>query len=171
METELERLARERRERCSGCGWSWRLFGLMLLCVAVGALSGAATRDSVKTWYPTLQKPFFNPPNWIFGPVWSTLYILMGQSMGMAWDRGADRLTKTAFFTLLCINGLWSLLFFGLRSPAMALVDIVAYLVLLAVWMRMLARHDRTAAWLQLPHLLWVAFATALNASIWWLNK
>ncbi len=91
--------------------------------------------------------------------------------MGLAWERGADRLTKTTFFTLLCVNGLWSLLFFGLRSPGLALIDIAAYLLLLGSWVRMLARHDRTAAWLQAPHLLWVAFAAVLNASIWWLNK
>ncbi|MFM7397674.1 MAG: TspO/MBR family protein [Verrucomicrobiota bacterium] len=170
METELERLARERKERC-GWGGTWRLCGLTLLCVTVGAVSGAATRDSIPTWYAGLQKPAFNPPNWIFAPMWSTLYLLFGCSMGLAWERGADRLTKTTFFALLCVNGLWSLLFFGLRSPGLALIDIAAYLLLLSSWVRMLARHDRTAAWLQVPHLLWVAFAAVLNASIWWLNQ
>ncbi len=79
METELERLARERKERC-GWGGTWRLCGLMLLCVTVGAVSGAATRDSIPTWYAGLQKPVFNPPNWIFAPMWSTLYLLFGCS-------------------------------------------------------------------------------------------
>lgn len=170
METELERLAKERKGRC-GAGWSWRTSGLMLLCVTVGAVSGAATRDAIPVWYAGLHKPVFNPPGWAFGPVWTTLYLLLGYSMGLAWERGADRLTKTTFFALLCVNGLWSLLFFGLRSPGLALVDIAAYLLLLGSWVRMLARHDRTAAWLQLPHLLWVTFASVLNASIWWLNK
>lgn len=174
METELERLARERRARC-GTGLTWRVLALPVLCAVVGAVSGTLTRGEIPGWYAGLEKPAFNPPNWIFAPVWSTLYILMGFAAGRAWEASRTR-TEAApalrtFFALLSVNALWSLLFFGLHRPGLALVDILAYLVLLLIWIRQLRAVNAFDAWLQLPHLLWVAFATVLNASIWWLNK
>jgi translocator protein len=175
METELERLARERKERCSARGWSWRVFGLSLLCVAVGAVSGELTRSEIPGWYAGLAKPSFNPPNWLFGPVWGALYLLMGFSAGRAWDaarsRPEARSALRTFFVILLVNALWSLLFFGLHRPDLALIDIFAYVVLLVVWLRQLRAFDKMDYLLQLPHLAWVSFATVLNASIWWLNK
>ncbi len=175
METELERLAKERKERCSGCGWSWKMFTAVLLCLAVGAVSGELTRPEIAGWYAGLRKPPFNPPNWIFGPVWSMIYVLMGAAAGAAWRKaGTEPAARTALRTsvvLLCVNALWSVLFFSLHRPDLALIDILAYLVLLVVWIRQLRATDPVNAWLQLPHLLWVTFATVLNASIWWLNR
>ena len=167
MEPSLEDLTRERRERCNP-GFPWRLIGLVALCLAVGGLGSAATMPEIKGWYAGLAKPSFNPPNWIFGPVWSTLYVLMATAASGAWEHRPIRRT---FFIILLVNALWSLLFFGLHRPDLALIDILAYLILLALWIRQLWPQHRLAALLQLPHLLWVGFATLLNASVWWLNQ
>jgi tryptophan-rich sensory protein len=167
MEPSLETLARERHERCNP-GFPWRLIGLIALCLAVGGLGSAATLPEIKGWYTSLNKPSFNPPNWVFGPMWSTLYVLMGSTVSAAWD---DQAARRTFFIILLVNSLWSLLFFGLHQPGLALIDILAYLILLALWIRQLWPQHRGYALLQLPHLLWVSFATVLNASIWWLNK
>jgi tryptophan-rich sensory protein len=167
MEPSLEDLARERRERCNP-GFPWRLIGLIALCLAIGGLGSASTMPEIKGWYAGLIKPPFNPPNWIFGPVWSTLYVLMACSANDAWT---DRQARRTFFIILLVNALWSLLFFGMHRPDLALINILGYLILLVIWIRQLWPQHRVAALLQLPHLLWVSFATALNASIWWLNK
>ena len=167
MEPSLEDLARERRERVS-LRPVWRFVGLVALCLAIGGLGSAATMPEIKGWYAGLAKPPFNPPNWIFGPVWSTLYVGMAWAASAAWD---DRQARRTFFIILLVNSLWSLLFFGLHRPDLALIDILGYLILLGIWIRQLWPQHRGAALLQLPHLLWVSFATLLNASIWWLNK
>lgn len=164
METCPEALVRDQSRRRS----VWRLAGLIILCLTVGSLGSAATMPEIKGWYAGLAKPPFNPPNWIFGPVWSTLYVLMALAASHAW---ADRAARRIFFIILLVNALWSLLFFGLHQPGLALVDILAYLVLLVVWIRRLWPEHRGSALLQLPHLAWVAFAAVLNAAIWWLNQ
>jgi len=167
MEPSLEELARERRER-SSLRMPWRLIGLIALCLTVGGLGSAATMPEIKGWYAGLAKPSFNPPNWVFGPVWSTLYVLMGAAAATAW---ADRPARRTFFIILLVNSLWSLLFFGLHRPDLALIDILGYLILLVIWIRQLWPRHRLSALLQIPHLLWVGFATVLNSSIWWLNQ
>ena len=167
MEPSLEDLARERHHR-SNPGFPWRLIGLIALCMAVGGLASGSTMPEIKGWYAGLIKPPFNPPNWIFGPVWSTLYVLMACSANDAWT---DRQARRTFFIILLVNSLWSLLFFGLHRPDLALINILGYLILLVIWIRQLWPQHRGYALLQLPHLLWVSFATVLNASIWWLNK
>jgi len=167
MEPSLEDLARERHQR-SNPGFPWRLIGLIALCMAVGGLGSAATMPEIKGWYAGLIKPPFNPPNWIFGPVWSTLHVLMACSANAAWT---DCQARRTFFIILLVNSLWSLLFFGMHRPDLALIDILGYLILLIIWIRQLWPQHRGYALLQLPHLLWVSFATVLNASIWWLNK
>ena len=167
MEPDLEDLARQRHAR-SNPGFPWRLVGLIALCLAVGGAGSAATMPEIRGWYAGLAKPSFNPPNWIFGPVWSTLYVLMACSANAAWEA---RLARRTFFIILLVNALWSLLFFGLHRPDLALIDSLAYLTLLVAWLRRLWPQHRGAALLQLPHLAWVSFATVLNASIWWLNQ
>ena len=167
MEPSLEDLARARHERCNP-RVPWRLIGLIALCLGIGGLGSAATMPEIKGWYAGLVKPSFNPPNWIFGPVWSMLYVLMASAASAAWS---DRQARRTFFIILLVNALWSLLFFGLHRPDLALIDIFGYLILLIIWIRQLWPQHRGYALLQLPHLLWVSFATVLNASIWWLNK
>ncbi|HSO22738.1 MAG TPA: TspO/MBR family protein, partial [Chondromyces sp.] len=109
--------------------------------LAVGGLAGYATSSGVATWYPTLVKPSFNPPAWVFGPVWTLLYLMMGAAAFLVWRRGLDaegvRIALAVFAIQLLLNGLWSLLFFGLRSPGLALVDIALLWVAIgaAVWL------------------------------------
>ncbi|MFS4418611.1 TspO/MBR family protein [Maribacter sp. 2307ULW6-5] len=146
----------------------------VVLCVMVGFLASAATQSSVTDWYPTLNKPPFNPPNWLFAPVWSVLYVLMGIAAGLVWSKGLHhKWVKTALYHFgfqLLLNALWSLVFFGLKSPFWALWVIVALLAMIVLTIKWFHTVSRVAAYLLVPYLLWVAFATVLNFSIWWLN-
>ncbi len=151
------------------------LAGFLLAAFAAGAIGGGATAGSVREWYPTLAKPAWTPPSWVFGPAWTTLYVLMSVAMWRVWERRAELPGATATLRLhgvqLVLNALWSILFFGLRRADLALVEIGALWVFLALLQVRLFRHDRSAGWMWLPYLAWVSFATALNASIWWLNR
>lgn len=146
---------------------------LVGLCLGVGGLGGAVTAESVTTWYTTLTKPSFNPPNWIFGPVWTALYVLMGVAAWRVW-RAADRDTARgplAVFALqLAVNLGWSVAFFGLRNPGLAVVVILLLDLLVLATALMFRRIDRLAAWLLVPYLAWISFATLLNVTIWRLN-
>lgn len=136
-----------------------------------GVIGSAATFENVRTWYPTLAKPSWNPPNWIFGPVWTTLYVLMGTAAWRVWRTGhTARPFVLGYFVHLLPNALWSILFFGLKQPVWALADILMLWVLL-VWLLVgFWRADRLAAVLWLPYVCWVTFATTLNSAIVWLN-
>ncbi len=146
---------------------------LIGLTLSVGGLGSFATASEIQGWYATLQKPAFNPPNWVFGPVWTTLYVLMAISLWLIWRSPSPlrSLTKKTWFVMLALNSIWSLLFFRAHSPGLALVDIGLYLVTLAALIKLLSQQSRLAAWLQLPHLLWVSYAAVLNAAIWSLNR
>jgi tryptophan-rich sensory protein len=146
---------------------------LVGLTLFVGGLGSFATVSEIQGWYTTLQKPDFNPPNWVFGPVWTTLYILMAVSLWLIWRAPSppSGLTKKTWFVMLALNSAWSLLFFRAHSPGLALIDIGLYLVALSALIKLLSQQSRLAAWLQLPHLLWVSYAAVLNATIWLLNR
>ena len=150
------------------------LIGFLAATLSSGALGGLATASSVRTWYPTLVKPEWNPPSWVFGPVWTTLYIFMAVAAWRVW-RLADGAERTSalrwFWVQLALNAVWSPLFFGLRSPGLALLEIVPLWAAIAVTLGKFARLDRVAAALWTPYLAWVSFATVLNATIWWLNR
>ena len=153
-----------------------RIATVAVTCLVIGYFSGIITRDSIITWYPTLVKPSFNPPNWIFAPVWSLLYIMMGIAAGIVWNRieFEKELVKKALlvFTIqLALNALWSYLFFGLHNPLLALVEILLLWLMIFETYIQFKKIDKVAAMLPLPYLAWVTFATVLNASIWWLNK
>jgi len=145
-------------------------------CIAVGYLSGMATQSSIKTWFPTLIKPSFNPPNWLFAPVWSMLYIMMGIAAGLVWnriDQENEAVHKALLFFViqLVLNATWSLLFFGLRNPLLAFIEIILlWLVIYETYIKF-GKIDRIAGYLFVPYILWVSFATVLNGSIWWLNR
>lgn len=149
------------------------LAGLIALPLLSGALGSLATMSEVRGWYTALAKPAFNPPGWVFGPVWTTLYVLMALSLWLVWrsPEPEARLTKITWFTMLALNAAWTPLFFGLHRPDLALIDIALYLLALAALLRLLRPQSRLAFWLQVPHLAWVAFAAVLNAAIWWLNR
>jgi len=152
-------------------GTFWHLVGLLAACYGVAALGGWSTSQGVQEWYPALAKPPHTPPSWVFGPVWTILYGLLAVSLWRVWRVEGAGSAKALFWALLLANGAWSHLFFGLRRPDLALVDIALYLALLAGLIRELSRLDRTAAWLQTPHLVWVAYASTINAGVWWLNR
>lgn len=148
------------------------LIGFLAASFAVSLLGGLATARSVGTWYQTLAKPPFNPPDWVFAPVWTILYIMIAVSGWMVWCKigFADRLAFTAYGLQLALNLLWSLLFFGLRQPALALIEIAGLWVMIAATLVMFWKHDRIAALLLAPYLAWVSFATALNTALVVLN-
>lgn len=144
------------------------------LCLLVGALGGWVTADSVKDWYPTLRKPTFNPPNWVFGPVWTVLYIMMGVAAWRVWcEAWGDRARRPLmlFALQLALNLGWSVAFFGLHAIGAAVVVIVALEAAIVATMLAFRRIDGLAAALLAPYALWVAFATALNVAIWQLNR
>ncbi len=144
------------------------------ICLCIGFFSRFATQSSIDTWYSTLNKPFFNPPNWIFAPVWTLLYTLMGIAAGIVWSKGFyHKWVQTAlyhFIFQLLLNGLWSIVFFGFKSPGLALLVITALLILLLLTIKWFKIVSKTASYLLIPYLIWVLFATVLNFSIWQLN-
>ncbi len=146
----------------------------ILLPQMAGFIGSLFTRAAVPTWYATLSKPTFTPPNGVFGPVWTTLYLLMGISLFLVWRTDGDleqRRKALAVFTLqLALNVLWSILFFGLRSPPAGLVGIICLWTAIWLTMRLFSRISRMAVWLLAPYLLWVSFAVVLNISILILN-
>ncbi len=143
-------------------------------CELVGFLGTPFTISAIPTWYASLNKPFFAPPNWIFGPVWTALYFLMGVSFYLIWKQdGQERNVKTArffFLAQLVLNFIWSPIFFGLRAPLLGLIVIVAMWALILLTMIKFYPLSRTAFYLLVPYLLWVSFATLLNAAIVVLN-
>lgn len=144
------------------------------LCEAVGLAGAWATAGSVSDWYPTLNKPSFNPPAWVFGPVWTLLYAMMGLAaylvVRQGWRRGDVRRALGAFVVQLALNFLWSFLFFGLQRPLWAFVDILLLLVAIAVTTVLFWKIHQGAGALMIPYLLWVAFASVLNGAIVVLN-
>ncbi len=152
------------------------LLAAILLCEAVGFIGAMSTRTSVATWYRTLEKPPFTPPDWLFGPVWITLYAMMGIALWLTWNRlppgTALRWPVIWLFGVqLLANMLWSILFFGMQNPVIGLVDIVILwllILLTIVWMRPVSTP---AAILMIPYLLWVSYAVYLNTGIVLLNR
>jgi benzodiazapine receptor len=149
---------------------------VVVICLVVGYVSGMVTRTSITTWYPTLVKPSFNPPNWIFAPVWTSLYVMMGVAAGFIWNQITTQkaaVTKALqFFTIqLVLNALWSYLFFGLHNLMLATIEVVLLWLMIFETYSQFAKINKTASYLMLPYLAWVSFASVLTASIWWLNK
>lgn len=152
-----------------------RIIYVVTICLAVGYLSSLVTIESVKTWYPTLKKPFFNPPNWIFAPVWAVLYILIGIAGGLVWNQlenNKELVKKGLFFftAQLLLNALWSYLFFGLHNILLALIEIILLWLIIFETYLIFKKIDKNAANLLIPYILWVSFATILTVSIYILN-
>lgn len=147
--------------------------GFLALCLVVSAIGGAVTATSVGNWYRTLAKPPFNPPDWVFAPVWTVLFFMMAVAGWRVWRRDGRRWTRLplALYALqLALNLVWSIAFFGMRSIGGALVDIVALLLAILATTAVFWRRDRVAGMLFIPYATWVAFAAVLNAAIWRLN-
>jgi tryptophan-rich sensory protein len=144
------------------------------LSLLAGIIGSFFTFNSIQEWYQFLEKPALNPPNWVFGPVWTSLYILMGVALFLVWKKGwKDKKVKIAiniFLIQLVLNALWSILFFGLQNPLLAFMEIVILWILIVVTMEKFYHISKPAMGLLIPYLLWVSFAGYLNASIWLLN-
>jgi len=163
--TEFNRIASHRRNS------SWQSFSLAFLLTFAAAAFG--TMFMPGSWYASLQRPPLTPPNWIFGPVWSVLYVMIAIAAGRAANRSspAHRLTTwSVFITQLVLNAAWSALFFGSQQPGLALIDIVLMWLAIVATTAWFWRVDRVAGWLFVPYLAWVSFATYLNLGFWWLN-
>jgi tryptophan-rich sensory protein len=155
-----------------------RSAGLLILCIAIPLLAGVIgsffTMSAVPTWYAQLEKPSFTPPNWVFGPVWTVLYILMGVSLYLVVQNGLERRAVQQgviiFSAQLALNTLWSIAFFGMQSPLYGLITILALLALIVATIASFFRISKAAAALLVPYACWVCLATALNAMILVLN-
>jgi tryptophan-rich sensory protein len=152
-----------------------KLIVAIIISELAGVIGSFFTASSIPTWYTNITKPSFNPPSWIFGPVWTTLYALMGISAFLIWKKGLDRkdvkIALGIFLGQLTLNALWSIIFFGLQSPGAAFVEIIFLWIAILVTIIAFAKISRLAAWLLVPYILWVSFAGYLNFSIWQLNS
>ncbi len=144
------------------------------LCQMAGFVGAIFTSSSIPTWYAGLNKPSFNPPNWIFGPVWTILFLMMGISFYIIWNLGIDKKDVKAaliiFGVQLLINILWSVIFFGMQSPFYAFIEIIILWIAILFTIIKFYNLSPVAAYLLIPYILWVSFAAVLNFSIWRLN-
>ncbi len=151
-----------------------KLVASIVVSQCAGIVGSAFTTPAIPTWYASLQKPPFTPPNWLFAPAWITLYLLMGIAAFLVWRVGlANHRVRTAlvlFLVQLALNALWSVVFFGLQSPLYGVIVIIVLWLTILLTMLKFARISAVAAWLLVPYILWVSFASVLNISIWILN-
>ena len=151
----------------------WKLIAAIVICEATGII-GSLVTDSDSEWYRTLVKPSFNPPSWVFAPVWTTLYLLMGIAAYLVWKQGLqNRAVKQAlliFVAQLVLNGIWSPVFFGMHQVGGALLVIILLWLMIVLTILRFYPLSRVAAYLLIPYLLWVSFASVLNFAIWRLN-
>lgn len=146
-----------------------------VITLGIGFTASYFTRSGIGTWYSTLNKPSFNPPNWVFGPVWTTIYILLGIAAYLVWQRRHYNstmypVTRVAYIIQLALNFSWSIVFFGMHQPLGALVVIALLWMSIIVNMYCFSKFSKAAAWLLVPYLLWVSFASVLNMYIYLLN-
>ena len=149
------------------------LIVLLVICFGAAGLGSVATTPNIPTWYATLAKPSWNPPNWLFGPVWTTLYICMAVAAWLVWRQGGlqqARTPLTLFAVQLSLNAAWSWIFFGFHMPGAAFFEILALLAAIAATTIAFWSRSKAAGILMLPYLAWVAFASVLNFTIWRLN-
>lgn len=152
------------------------ILGIVIAVVAVALIGSTLTTPQIPHWYAALVKPPGTPPNAVFGPVWTLLYAAMAVAAFLVWRNSAQQsraryAALLLFFIQLFLNLLWSVLFFGLQNPALALIDIIALLAAISGTIVLFYRISAPAAWLLVPYMAWVSFATYLNAGIWWLNR
>lgn len=146
----------------------------IVVCFAAAFIGSLFTTPAISTWYALLNKPPFTPPNWLFAPAWTILYLLMAVAAYLVWMKGLGkkevRIALGVFFVQLVLNGLWSALFFGLRSPLLGAIGIVALWAAIFLTIIYFFRVSKTAGWLLVPYVLWVSFAATLNFSVLILN-
>ncbi len=143
---------------------------LIFVVVVVGAGIAIGFSTPPSEWYASLQKPWFNPPNWVFGPVWTVLYVLIAVAGWLTWQRDSDGTAMKLWFGQMLLNFAWTPVFFGAHLPGPALAIILAMLCAILAFIALSWQRVRTASWLFVPYVAWVSFATLLNGSIWLLN-
>jgi len=149
-----------------------KLVGSVMACELAGMFGALFTMPSISTWYSTLNKPSFTPPNWLFGPVWVTLYLLMGISLYLVWEKGLvkSRMAYTFFSLQLLFNAFWTIIFFGLEMPSLAFIEIIILWFLVAATTYQFYKISKPASVLLIPYLVWLTIAAALNYSVMILN-
>lgn len=150
-----------------------KIFICVTLCLSLGILSGFSTADSITSWFQFIKKPSWNPPNWLFGPVWTVLYIMMGIAVALIWQSKHKNKTIaiTLFIVQFILNLGWSFIFFNMHLMGWAFVEIIIMLIFILFTIFSFKKINKTAALLLLPYLCWVSFATVLNGTIWYLNR
>jgi benzodiazapine receptor len=151
----------------------FRFFASLIICQLAGFIGSIFTTPAIPGWYASLEKPSFNPPSWIFSPVWILLYLLMGVTLYLLWQNLPKKEARIAliFFGIqLGLNTLWSVFFFGLKLPMVAFLEIIVLWVFILLTMIMSSRVTKAAVYLLLPYILWVNFAAVLNFFLWRLN-
>lgn len=149
------------------------LAALCAACLLAGLLGGLSTAPAIEGWYRQLERPSWTPPDWVFAPAWTVLYLTMAVAAWLVWRRAGRpgrELALVLFAIQLTLNAAWSPLFFGARLPGVALVDIALLWIAIVATIAAFARVARPAAWLMVPYVLWVTFAAALNTAIWRMN-
>lgn len=161
-------------ERRDQMNWV-KLVVSVLVCQLAGFLGGFFTQAAVQSWYPTIRKPVFTPPNWMFGPVWIFLYLLMGIALYLVWNSAggghARRVAIILFFIQLGLNVLWSFLFFYLKNPLLGFIEILLLFIFIVLTAWKFFSLNRLAGILFVPYILWVAFASILNYFLWVMNR
>jgi tryptophan-rich sensory protein len=151
-----------------------RLMVSLVLPLGVGAIAGIFTAQAVPVWYASLNQPSFNPPNWVFGPVWTALYLLLGISLFIIWKAGSGKernLAMGVFFLQLLLNFGWSFIFFYFKMIGLALFEIILLWIFIAIMLYRFYKIKPVAAYINIPYILWVTFATLLNAAYFLLNR
>ena len=144
----------------------------VLICLLAGFIGSIFTTPAITTWYAALQRPSFAPPNWVFFPVWTSLFIMMWISLFLVWQKKEKKVNALYIFAAqLILNVLWSVAFFGLRSPLLGLIEIIILWIAILATILSFMKISRTAGYLLIPYILWVSFAAILNFSIWRLNS
>ncbi len=151
----------------------WKSTLCALVCLSLGILSGLSTAEAIPTWYAGLQKPSWNPPGWLFGPVWTVLYLAMGIALGIVWDSQHPLKAKAMgiFALQFLLNLAWSSIFFGMQQIAWAFAEILMLLAAIGFTTYYFYKIKPIAGYLLFPYILWVSFATLLNGTIWYLNS
>ena len=152
---------------------SIKLVTAVILTVGLGAVGGLVTAPEIPLWYAGLNKPSFNPPNWLFGPVWTTLYLLMGVSCYLVWKQPVSVERNKALYLFILqfvLNFCWSFIFFGMHETGWALTEMILLWLTILATIFSFAKFSKTAAWLLVPYIAWVSFAMLLNGAIWRLN-
>ncbi len=154
---------------------SWKLLICIIICQAVGLSAGYLTNTQNNVWYDNIVKPSWNPPGYLFGPVWTILYLLMGISLWIIWKSNAPEHKKLnaelVFAAQLFLNFWWTIIFFKFQAPELAFAEILLMIILILITIFKFAEISRTAAWLLVPYISWVCFAAILNYNLWILNK